>query len=283
MGRDPQSFHGVIVINSALLVNKGDAGWEHAFAHLVSLHSSAPAALGLFFIDSCLYLILWVLRWSRWNAWKSTRQRATLSFSGTTRVSFFRLSLGYAKLSFPFRAKQEKASANLSYRSHALATALRFSSSSRLHILVCVQIFASRVPALRRPRCGAAANCCCGPCCKLPPHCRAIPRCRTEIKDHFVVTRSSHSAPSRTCPRPAGPGPPPAVCCACDVFQAPTPACKERLSYLEQLVSEKAAKKLERTDDWRAHVPPESRTMIRAVLQVPPRRAPPDTPPPATL
>jgi hypothetical protein len=51
------------------------------------------------------------------------------------------------------------------------------------------------------------------------------------------------------------------------VVQSPTPACRERLSYLEHLVSEKAAKRFERTEDWRAHVPQESSTMIRAVLQ----------------
>ena len=51
------------------------------------------------------------------------------------------------------------------------------------------------------------------------------------------------------------------------IIQTPTNACKERLSYLENLVSEKAAKRLERTDEWREHVPHESSTLIRAVLR----------------
>jgi len=38
-------------------------------------------------------------------------------------------------------------------------------------------------------------------------------------------------------------------------MQTPTAACKERLSYLEYLVSEKAARLFHRTDDWREHVP----------------------------
>jgi hypothetical protein len=51
------------------------------------------------------------------------------------------------------------------------------------------------------------------------------------------------------------------------VLHMPTPACKERLAYLEFLLSDKAAKRIERTEDWRAHVPQESSTMIRAVLR----------------
>lgn len=51
------------------------------------------------------------------------------------------------------------------------------------------------------------------------------------------------------------------------VIQSPSPVCRERLSYIESLVKEKSMVKVERTSDWRSHVPQESSSMIRAVLQ----------------